>query len=73
MKEKSFTIEQFIEAYQKAAVSKVAESLKQTKDIEVGIAMTMLSVILIKKTEEILLGEEEKQKNRQTKVTGTHN
>ncbi len=60
MKEKSFTIEQFIEAYQKAAVSKAAESLKQTKDIEVGIAMTMLSVILIKKTEEILLGEEEK-------------
>lgn len=60
MKEKSFTIEQFIEAYQKAAVSKAAEFLKQTKDIEVGIAMTMLSVILIKKTEEILLGEEEK-------------
>lgn len=60
MKEKSFTIEQFKEAYQKAAVSEAAESFKQTKDIEIGIAMTFMSVILIKKTEEILLDEEEK-------------
>ena len=60
MKEKSFTIEQFKEAYQKATVSGAAESFKQTKDIEIGIAMTFMSLILIKKTEEILLGEEEK-------------
>lgn len=60
MKEKSFTIEQFKEAYQKATVSEAAESFKQTKDFEIGIAMTFMSVILIKKTEEILLGEEEK-------------
>lgn len=60
MKEKSFTIEQFKEACKKAAASEVAESFKQTKDIEIGIAITALSVILFKKTEKILLDEEEK-------------
>lgn len=60
MKEKSFTIEQFKEAYRKATFPESLESFKESKDIGVGIAILGLSAILLKKTEKLLLYEEEK-------------
>ena len=53
-------MQQIQEAYRVATISEALESVKESKNINIGIVILGISAVLLKKTEKLLLDEEEK-------------